>query len=219
MPYRSYNTAVKVDMEPKVSNIEAQKSTSSKNVSNDGGFNKEDLLVKVAQNSDREAFIQLFEYFAPRIKSFLMKSGVSPEMADELAQETMLTVWNKASSYDRSQANASTWIFTIARNKKIDMFRKIGRPQPDMNDPSMVGDDMPSPSEGIDRDQETQIVAAALEKLPKEQAELVYKSFFEEKTHQVISEETKIPLGTVKSRIRLALERLRSDTNVKELWT
>ena len=84
----------------------------------------EDCIVKIAKDKDRQAFVSLFEHFAPRIKSFLIKGGLDAELADELAQETMLAVWNKAESYKPEFATASTWIFRIARNKKIDIFRK-----------------------------------------------------------------------------------------------
>jgi len=179
----------------------------------------EDMLSAVGRNQDRKAFIDLFEYFAPRIKSFMLKSGAAPDQADELAQETMLTVWNKAGSYNPKLAGASTWIFTIARNKRIDGLRKQNRPEPDPDDPLMVRDDLPVPGEHLSRSEETHILSEAMKDLPEEQAELIRKSFFEDKTHQAIADETKLPLGTVKSRIRLALDRLRSDQKVKELWT
>jgi len=179
----------------------------------------EDMLNAVGQYKDRKAFIDLFEYFAPRIKSFMLKSGATPDQADELAQETMLTVWNKAESYNPKLAAASTWIFTIARNKRIDGIRKQSRPEPDPDDPLMVRDDLPVPGETLSRDEETGIVSEAMKDLPEEQADLIRKAFFEDKTHQAIADETKLPLGTVKSRIRLALDRLRSNQKVNELWT
>lgn len=169
----------------------------------------DDLLVAVGKSRNRDAFIRLFEYFAPRIKSFLMKGGLTQEMADELAQEAMLTVWQKAEQYDPTQAAAATWIFTIARNKRIDAFRKAGRPQPDLNDPMMTPD-IEQPDEAFSKSEHNRMLAEAIETLPPEQADLIRKSFFEEKTHNDIAEETNIPLGTVKSRIRLALERLRA---------
>ncbi len=179
---------------------------------------KEALLRAVAEKRDREAFIELFEYFAPRVKSFLMKSGMNPDQADELAQETMLTVWNKAELYNPDQASASTWIFTIARNKRIDLIRKSARPEPDPNDPSLVSDPLPAPGDMLDRALEAEIMAQAISTLPKEQAELIHKSYFEEKTHDAIARETRLPLGTVKSRIRLALDRLRKNKDIQELW-
>ncbi|MEM7650741.1 MAG: sigma-70 family RNA polymerase sigma factor [Pseudomonadota bacterium] len=177
-----------------------------------------ELLHALGQEKNKEAFIALFDHFAPRVKSFLMKGGASPEAADELAQETMLTVWNKADKYDPKQAAASTWIFTIARNKRIDALRKTKRHDPNPSDPLLLEDDAPSPRDNAIQKQDTSVIADALEKLPEEQADLIRKSFFEDKSHAVIAEETGIPLGTVKSRIRLALERLRKQTKVQDIW-
>ncbi len=177
-----------------------------------------DLLLAVGRNKDKEAFAELFDYFAPRIKSFLMKGGASPDAADELAQETMITIWQRAQSYDPAKAGASTWIFTIARNKRIDALRKQVRPEFDPADPLTVVDDTPDASDTIARGEEMDAMETAIQSLPPEQAELLYKSFFEDKTHADIAEETKLPLGTVKSRIRIALEKLRADKKVKALW-
>ncbi len=177
-----------------------------------------DLLVAVGKHKDRAAFAELFDYFAPRIKSFLMKGGAAPDQADELAQETMITIWQKAESFDPSRANASTWIFTIARNKRIDALRRQARPETDADEANLVDED-PLASESIAQAEETDIMAHALEALPKEQADLLYKSFFEDKTHADIAKETNLPLGTVKSRIRIALDKLRGNKNVKELWS
>lgn len=174
------------------------------------------LLLAVAQKQDKTAFAELFEYFAPRIKSFLLKGGAAPDQADELAQETMITVWQKAASFDPAKASASTWIFTIARNKRIDAIRKTPRPEVDANDID-IADDALNASEEISMAEETDIMAQAIQNLPEEQADLLYKSYFEDKTHADIAKETNIPLGTVKSRIRLALERLRGDKNIAEL--
>jgi len=169
----------------------------------------EALLSAVGQRRDRSAFIILFHHFAPRLKSFLMKKGSSPEQAEELAQETMLTVWNKAASYNPQQASASTWIFTVARNKRIDSLRKNGRVEFDSGDPAFVPDNVsPAPDRQVIDSDRTEQVAAAMETLPPEQADLIRKAYFEDKTHHEIANETKIPLGTVKSRLRLALERL-----------
>lgn len=173
-----------------------------------GSVTFEDLLVAVGRTRNRDAFVRVFEYFAPRVKSFYIKGGLTRELADELAQETMLTVWRRAETFDPAQASASTWIFTIARNKRIDMLRKIARPEPDAADP-MLAPDMVLPDEMTAFNEHSRLLAEALKALPEEQAGLIRKSFFEEKAHADIAAETGIPLGTVKSRIRLALERLR----------
>lgn len=169
----------------------------------------DDLLVSVGATQNRDSFIRLFEYFAPRVKSFLMQGGFNPETADELAQETMLTVWDKASSFDPAQAKASTWIFTIARNKKIDYIRKYKRTPLKAEDLAFAHSETDAPDDNLATLQDNKALNEALEKLPEEQADLLRKSFFEDKTHNDIAEESDIPLGTVKSRIRLALERLR----------
>lgn len=178
----------------------------------------DDMLVNVGRDKDKESFIALFDHFAPRIKSFLIKAGLQHGTADELAQETMLTIWNKAEKYDPKLAAASTWIFTIARNKRIDVLRKLGRAHFDSINDMTIEDDSASPAEIANDRQESEKVAEAIAKLPEEQLTLIKKSFFEDKSHAAIAEETGIPLGTVKSRIRLALERLRHQSGVKELW-
>ena len=177
----------------------------------------EQLLLDVAENRNKESFVQLFEHFAPRVKSFLMKGGTAEDVADELAQETMLTVWNKAPSFNPAQAGASTWIFTIARNRKIDTLRKTGRFEVAPTDPDLI-QSTDSPRGNTMRREEIESIAEALDELPEEQAMLLRQSFFEDKSHADIAKETGLPLGTVKSRIRLALERLRKNNTVKELW-
>ena len=170
----------------------------------------EDLLVDVGRNKNKDAFIALFDYFAPRLKSFLMRGGLGPDQAEELAQETLLAVWHKAGNFDPSKASASTWMYTIARNKKIDFFRKNDRPDPDPNDPYFKLNEETSQIDGLSFVQEADVISDAMKDLPDEQADLVKMAFFEDKTHQEISETTDIPLGTVKSRIRLALKKLES---------
>lgn len=178
----------------------------------------EALLSAVGRRRDKAAFVRLFEYFAPRIKSFLMKSGAEDSVADELAQETMLSVWHKAGSYDPARAKASTWIYTIARNKRIDALRKSKAVEVDYQDPFYVADDDLSQYDRMRSQQEQQVLEAVIADLPEEQADLLKKSFYEGKSHNDIARETGLPLGTVKSRIRLALERLRGEKGVQALW-
>jgi RNA polymerase sigma-70 factor (ECF subfamily) len=178
----------------------------------------EEMIKNIAQNRDKACFADIFEYFAPRVKSFLMKGGSTPEQAEELAQETMLTVWHRAASFDPTQASASTWIFTIARNKKIDVLRKLKRQSIDSLDTVQIEDETPLPPETMMRAEEVTTIGRALKQLPAEQADLIRKSFFEDKSHAQIAQETGIPLGTIKSRIRLALQRLRHQEKVKTLW-
>lgn len=177
-----------------------------------------ECLADIAQYKNKDSFITLFNHFAPRIKSFLMKGGLTPETADELAQETMLTIWNKATSYNPATAAPSTWIFTIARNKRIDHLRKTNRYHIQSDENLVLEDESPTPPENLSRSEETAKIAAAIKKLPPDQLALIKQSFFEDKSHAQIAEETGIPLGTVKSRIRLALGRLRAQTNIQDLW-
>ena len=181
----------------------------------------EDMIVAIARTKDKASFIKLFEHFAPRVKSYLMKGGAREDVADELAQETMLNVWNKAESFNPVKAAASTWIFTIARNKKIDSLRRRAANadiELDAEGPNALRDENPSPSESMMRADETTAISEAIKKLPEEQADLIRQSFFEGKSHGEIAAEKKLPLGTVKSRLRLALERLRKEQSVRDVW-
>jgi RNA polymerase sigma-70 factor (ECF subfamily) len=167
------------------------------------------MLVAVADCRDRHAFKILFEHFAPRVKAFILRLGAEPGMAEEIVQETMVNVWRKAKQFEATKASASTWIFAIARNMRIDMLRKASRPEPDMNDPAMVPDPEPQAHDIINRKQEARRIEEAFASLPAEQQEVLRLAFFEDKAHSRVAEELGIPLGTVKSRIRLALTHLR----------
>ena len=171
------------------------------------GHSWEELMLMVSTSQDRSAFKQLFNHFAPRIKSFLMKAGADPTMAEECSQEAMATVWNKAKLFDPARASASTWIFTIARNKRIDAIRKIRRPEPDELTWTDGMED--AQEDALELKQQSEMLADAIQNLPEKQRQLVEKAFFKELSHSEIALETGLPLGTIKSRIRLALERLR----------
>ncbi len=166
------------------------------------------LIVQIAERRDRNAFATLFRHFAPRIKGFALKSAPDPAMADELVQDTMLAVWRAAQTYDPARASATTWIFTICRNKRIDLFRRRNRPEAD---PPEEGDWVMQPTQ----ENSAEISAAfrrtraLMNELPSEQADVLRMSFLEDKPHRAIAAETGLPLGTVKSRIRLALATLR----------
>ncbi|HYE52881.1 MAG TPA: sigma-70 family RNA polymerase sigma factor [Azospirillaceae bacterium] len=165
--------------------------------------------MQVGRDRDREAFVALFRHFAPRLKSYLMRQGAAPGAADEVVQEVMVTIWRRADSFDPSLASAATWVFTIARNRRIDMIRREARPEIDPDDPALV----PAAPEAADRlieaGQDQRRLHGAIAELPPEQAELLRMAYFEDKPHSVIAAERGLPLGTVKSRLRLALERLR----------
>ena len=168
------------------------------------------LILRVAADADRAAFEQLFRHFGPRIKAYLMRGGADAGLAEELAQEALLVLWRKAAYFDPARAGASTWIFTIARNLRIDRARRDLVKARVPEDPS----DEPPPPAGADEliaaGQRDDRVRQLVEGLPAEQAEIVRLSFFSEKPQTQIAETLGIPLGTVKSRVRLAMARLRA---------
>ena len=168
-----------------------------------------DLLVDVGRQ-DQAAFRAIFDHFAPRLKAFLMGQGTSPQMAEEVVQETMVKIWRKADQYEPARAAASTWIFTIARNMRIDHLRKFNRPEPDMNDPAFVPDPEPLATETISQSQDAAQLHAVMAELSEDQRAVLKLAYFEDKAHPEIAEALNIPLGTVKSRIRLALKNIRS---------
>jgi RNA polymerase sigma-70 factor, ECF subfamily len=168
-----------------------------------------DAVAAIAQTGDRQAFALLFRHFAPKIKGYVLKLGASKAEAEEVAQDAMLTVWRKAASFDRTQASVSTWIFTIARNRRIDIIRKEKRPEFDPSDPMLVPEDAIAPDAAMSATERQERLAAAIQTLPPEQLDLVREAFYQAKTHAEIAEQTKLPLGTVKSRLRLAFARLR----------
>jgi RNA polymerase sigma factor (sigma-70 family) len=165
------------------------------------------LLVRVRDHEDREAFAQLFRHFAPRVKGFLMKSGASPSLAEECAQDVMATLWQKAALFDPSRASVATWVFTIARNRRIDALRKARRPEPE--ELSWGPEAEPDQADVLEMQQESQRLGMALAQLPAKQRALIERAYFGDLSHSEIAAETGLPLGTIKSRIRLALDRLR----------
>ena len=170
-----------------------------------------ELIGRVAAHSDRDAFKLLFEHFAPRVKGFLVKTGMNADAAEEIAQNTLLTVWRKAAQFDPASAGAAAWIFTIARNLRIDSARQAARQTKAAV--SAKRDETPeavdSPETMMTRRDDVSRVAAALQRLSEEQSTVIRLSFIEEQPHGEIAERLGIPLGTVKSRIRLAMARLR----------
>ena len=156
------------------------------------------LIEKIAESKDRDAFAALFAYFAPRLKGYLLRLGASDGQAEEVLQEALLTVWRKAHLFDRKKAAASTWIFTIARNRRIDILRKRKFPEIDAEDPSLVPDAPRAPDEEVIGAREGEAVRLALEKLPEEQRELVRLAFYNGWSHSKIAADTNLPLGTVK---------------------
>ena len=171
------------------------------------------LVAAIARRQDQAAFATLFAFFAPRIKSFMLRSGVGEARAEELAQETMLAVWRKAALFDPARAGAAAWIFTIARNLRIDAYRRDRRggdiETSDVEIEFQI-DGSPQPDSILATTQSEERVRSALAKLSNDQMRVVELSFFEDKAHAEIAEILEMPLGTVKSRIRLAMSRLRN---------
>lgn|SRR5512134_2100020 len=164
----------------------------------------------IATSGDRDAFATLFAHFAPRVKAYLMQLGAEASAAEDLMQEVMLTVWRRAESYDPALAGVSTWIFTIARNRRIDTLRREKRPEFDPNDPAFVPDAPRPADDAVAAWQWERRLVAAIDELPEQQAKLLRLAFFEDRSHADIAAALRLPLGTVKSRIRLAMARLRT---------
>ncbi len=170
----------------------------------------ESWIVAVAATADRACFAKLYERFAPRVRGYLTKLGTAPNIAEELAQETMISLWRKAASFDPARSSASTWIFTIARNLRIDHFRRTSRQQDGAGDPTEEHAAPAQPDTCMMAVQDSERVKSALANLSSEQAEIIKLYYFSEMPHSEIAESLHLPLGTVKSRVRLAIARLRS---------
>ncbi|MBI1220893.1 MAG: sigma-70 family RNA polymerase sigma factor [Rhodobacteraceae bacterium] len=171
-------------------------------------------LIAVRDRRDRAAFGRLFDYFAPRLKAMMLRSGLPRAMVDELVQEVMLTVWQKAEQFDPGRAPASAWVYRIARNRQIDVIRRERRPLPDELARAEEGVEADA-AQTLALDQEARRLRAALDRLAPEQRMVIEQSFLGELTHTEIRQRSGLPLGTIKSRIRLGLERLRHE--LKEL--
>lgn len=170
---------------------------------------RHDDIEAVARLRDREAFGRLFRFYAPRVKAYLRRIGAGDDVAEDLAQEVMASVWHRAAQFDRSKASLSTWVYTIARNKRIDSLRREKRPEHEIYDPDTDGAEAPRGDRIVEAEKLRAEVQRAIGDLPPEQAELLRIFYFDQKTHSVIANELGLPLGTVKSRLRLALSKLR----------
>jgi len=169
-----------------------------------------ELLVATGLSRDKAAFHLLFSHFAPRVKAFIISRGTDAETAEDLAQDVMVAVWHKARSFDPAKAEASTWIFTIARNLAIDFARRGRHPQVDEAVMAAIPDDAPVASEMIISGERNRRIQQALSALPEEQATIMHLCFFDGRSHNQIALDLGLPLGTVKSRVRLAVKRIRS---------
>lgn len=168
-----------------------------------------EMLRAVGVSRDRAAFQALFSHFAPRLKAYMRRLGADDGTAEDLVQETMLTVWHRAASFDPSLSGAGTWLFTIARNKRIDRIRRTRRPDLDPEDPSLTRDAEPPADKVLQLAEESERLRAELVNLPPEQAEILRLAFYEDRSQSMIADALGLPLGTVKSRMRLAIARLR----------
>ena len=166
-------------------------------------------MAAVAERKDREAFGRLFGHFAPRVKSYMLRLGMADAHADDLAQETLLTVWRKASLFDPAKANAATWIFAIARNLRVDALRRERRPLAPEEELALIADDAPLADAVLAQRQAVPLLLAALADLPGDQAAVIRLSFFDDLPHSAIAERLGVPIGTVKSRVRLAMGKIR----------
>jgi len=169
-------------------------------------------LSLVANNRDKEAFARLFDHYAPLIRAYsLAREPGADLVADELVQEVMTRVWLKADKYNDRLANLNTWIFTLARNCRIDYLRRNSRYLTEIDPTDIfneIEDDGPGPFQQVQQSRAEESIRAGLKQLPREQAEILTKVYMEGKSHQQASNELKLPLGTVKSRVRLALKKL-----------
>jgi RNA polymerase sigma-70 factor (ECF subfamily) len=170
-------------------------------------------IAAVAEHRDKRAFAKLFEHFAPRVKTFMRLSGMSDGVAEDLAQETLLTVWRKAALFDPASTGPAAWIFTIARNLRIDALRRERRSgnhaRSDI-EAEFLMDESPRADAVVAARQLDIRVRAALAMLPEDQMRVVALSFHHDIAHADIADQLQIPLGTVKSRLRLAMNKLRA---------
>lgn len=168
-----------------------------------------DDMLAVRDSRDRAAFGRLFDHFAPRLKAMMLRGGLRDGTAEDVVQDVMLAVWHKAGQFDPHRADAAGWIYGIARNRRIDMARRRPLAQPDEM-PELESLE-PDAAQIVALQQEARHLAEALARLGPEQAEALRIAYFEDVPHSRISEMTGLPLGTIKSRIRLGLERLRHE--------
>ncbi len=170
-------------------------------------------LARIRDAQDAKAFARLFGHFAPRVKAYLIKTGASEGLAEEATQEAMAIVWRKAAMFDPARASAATWIFTIARNKRLDAIRKLRRPEPE--DLPWGAPEPEDAADAVAVADEEERLRQAVARLPERQRGVIEKAYFSDLSHREIAEATGLPLGTIKSRIRLGLERLRHEMTMR----
>ena len=167
------------------------------------------LVAAVAQRRDRAAFTRLFDHFAPRLNGYLVRQGAEPALAEEITQDALATLWRKAALFDPSKSSVSTWLYRIARNRRIDLARRDKSSRLNADEPMLAPNEETPLDALLDSQQREDAVRLALATLPAEQLALVKLTFFDGLSHSEAAEKSGLPLGTVKSRIRLAFSRLR----------
>lgn len=167
------------------------------------------LLLAVRDHRDREAFLELFRQFAPRVKGWLVRGGLPSTRSDEITQDVMMRVWRRSESWSPERGKASTWIFAIARNARVDALRKKRLPTWHADDPVLVADPADGPLATSVQSQRAGHLRQALSTLPEDQADVLRAAYFEHQSMREIASARSIPVGTVKSRVRLAMARLR----------
>jgi RNA polymerase sigma factor (sigma-70 family) len=168
------------------------------------------LVLAVAERQDREAFALIFDFFTPRLEAYLMRLGLGASEAEEITQDVMVTLWRKAGLFDPQKSGLSTWLYRIARNRRIDLSRRSRTESIDPQSPAILAlADPAQTDQALEYRQRDDRVRASIETLALEQRQLVMLAFYEGLSHQQIADRTKIPLGTVKSRLRNAFSRLR----------
>jgi len=177
-----------------------------------------DNLLAIGKHRDEGAFHDFYSHFAGRIKSFLLGKGMQEAIAEELTQEIMLIVWRRAESYNPEKAAPSTWLFTIARNRRTDYLRGNSRIEVELDDDMLEADDAePTQDDQVELAQQSRVLEHALNKLPQEQRQVLHLSYFRGQSHGAIAEWLDLPIGTVKSRIRLAMQSIRSELVAEEI--
>lgn len=185
----------------------------SQNNANQPEVSLNSLILKIANQQSKPAFIELFNRVSSKLKAYAIRCGANQADAEEIVQECLLIVWRKAPTFNPNTASAITWLYTIVRNKRIDFVRK--------QRPDLIGSDdlWPEPEteyleKNVESDLNANIIRKLLYELPDEQRQIVFKVYFEGKSHSEIAKELDLPLGTIKSRLRLAMKKL--DTLAKE---
>lgn len=167
------------------------------------------LVEEIARCGDTRAFEHLFRHYAPRLKGVGIRSGMSADVAEELAQETMISVWRRAPTFERHRGGASRWIFAIFRNKRIDFLRRNPPCETPLDDVLYLRSDDTDPETSAEMSSTGRILQRALQALPPNQAQVLIEVYYAGRSHTEAATRLNVPVGTVKSRIRLALARIR----------